>query len=291
MPFPSRGAPAPAAQPAPAPYAPAAPPAPSAPPAPPGPAAAPERQFYAHINGQSLLKSESECRGLPPTTQIMPQDQSSTWAPVSAIFPASAPAAGLGRSAFAPPAAARPAQTAAIGAPKGLFAGVPNAEVMRKGAYLNQGDYVAKLCSAEFKTGRQKNMVIMEVDVVASTFDNQKPDTADCNREGSRASIFIQMNDSFAGNIKEIVLAVSGFDQAGNPRDVHDTVTQEECEALLAPEQPYAGAHVYLEARQITTKGGNPYTRTQWWPMPMKPSATEAGKVEPDWDKLFAKVR
>lgn len=303
MPFPQQrgaAASAPAAPPAPAApmiAPPAAPGVPAAPTAPPVAPPAPERQFYAHINGATVPKTESEARALPPTTMIIPADnQAAGWAAVSAVFPtAPAPAVpaagGMGRSAFAPPA--RPTAAPAMGgAPRGMFAGVANADVIRQGSYLNPGDYVARVCSAEYKQGRQKNMIIIEVELLESTYDPSKPETHDSNRAGSRASIFINQNDSFASNMKEIMLAVSGFDPAtGKPRDVNDTVTEAECDALISPDQPFTGAYVYLEARNKTTKNNTEFTRIQWWPMPMKADPANPANQIADFDRLFSQVR
>jgi hypothetical protein len=293
MPFPGSK---PALAPTGAPQTQAAPPAPPAaptqsapqPPAAPTPPAA-ARKFWVAINGQTMLKTDAECAQLPPATPAMTEDQSSGWSTIAALLGASAAPAPGARGAFTRPGtvAAAPAATAqgAGDVPRGLFAGVENAQVIRRGNYLNAGDYIARLCSAEFKKGRSKNQVIIEVEILTSSYDANDPQKNGCNQEGSRGTIFIQHNDSFTSNIKEIVLAVCGFDEQGKARDVTDMVTQEECDALISAAQPYAGALVYLEARQITTKGGNPFTRISWWPCPLNKDGT------PDTDKLFREVR
>lgn len=287
MPFPtSKTATAPQMQAAPTSPAAPAPPVTQAAPMPPAvPVAA--RSFWVAVNGQSVLKPEAECLQLPPATPAMTQDQSSGWSTIAALMgtPAAAPAGT--RSAFARPGAAAAAVTAPVagGMPKGLFAGVENAEITRKGNNMNEGDYVAKICSAEYKPGRSANFVIIEAEIITSSYDANDPAKQSCNREGSRATIFIKQNDSFAGNIKEIMLAVSGFGPDGKSRDVHDTVTQDECASLVAKEQPFTGAMVYLEARNIKTKAGGDFTRISWWPCPVNADGT------PDTDKLFSEVR
>ncbi len=82
------------------------------------------------------------------------------------------------------------------------------------------------------------------------------------------------------------MLAVSGFDPAtGKPRDQDDVVSQAECEAYVSPEQPFAGAMVYIEAREIDTKAGGKFTRVSWWPCPVNADGS------PDEGKLFSSVR
>ncbi len=292
MPFPGRSSPAAAAPAfAPAPPAPPVPPmAPAAPPGPPAPAAS-ARKFWCFINGASVLKPEAEARALPPTTQAQNEDLSGGWQTLSALLgvgaapaPAPAPAAAGGRAAFgqrAQPAAAPVAQ----GVPRGMFAGVENADVVRRGNNIAPGDYICRVCSSEFKQGQTKNFVITELEVISSSYDESRPETHGSNREGSRMTNFVQQNQNFASNIKEIILAVSGFDAAGKARDQDSTVTQEECEALVSAEQPFTGAIVYLEARQGPTKNGGQYTRVNWWPCPLKADGT------PDHEKLFREVR
>ena len=243
--------------------------------------ATPGRMLWVGINGQSVAKTDAEARSLPPTTPAMFQDeQAGGWKTIGAILPAS-------------PAATQPAHRPAYGAPgqpqqpaggtaipAGIFAGVEHAQVMRRGSYVEPGDYVARLLSAEFKAGRKGNQIILELAVVTSSYDHARPETHGCNHEGSTMTAFIKQNDSFLGNIKEVILALSGFDDKGMPRDETDNVSQEECNALVSAEQPFKGAMVYLEARAIKTKAGGDFTRVNWWPCPIKADGS------PDLEKL-----
>jgi hypothetical protein len=268
----------------PSPAMPSAPGLPSmTPPAPTMPAA-PEPQLWVALPGaaQPELKPVSACRALPPTTAAMTQDMSSGWSTLAALLPSTPaipaapaqPAAGISRGGFA--AHAAPAgQAQASSVPRGAFAGVENASVTRRGEYINPGDYVARVCSAEYKNGRNgKTFVIVELQIIESSYSATDPGKQHCNQVGSNASIFVHKNDNFASNIKEIILAVSGFDAQGKPRDENEMVTQAECEALVSPEQPFAGALVYIEAREVDTRptpsnpNGGKFTRTSWWPCP-----------------------
>ena len=249
------------------------------PPAPPVPPAT-GRLLWAVVNGQSLQKTEAEARQLPPTTVAMFQGDAN-WSTVGALLPAAAVPPPAQRPAFGTPsqplygAPGQPAAPAASsGIPPNLFAGVENAQVMRRGSYIEPGDYVARLLSAEFKAGRKGNQVILELAVITSSYDHARPETHGCNHEGSTMTAFVKQNDSFLSNIKEIVLALSGFDEKGNPRPETDTVTAAECNALTSPEQPFAGALVYIEARPIKTRAGGDYTRVNWWPCPLNADGT-----------------
>lgn len=292
MPFPQRGAAASVAAPG---IPPVAPPAPAGPPTP-APAPASALKLWVSLNGASVLKTEAECRVLPATTPAMSENQTSGWLTIAAFLPASTPAAQVpvsppagGRASFGSraPAVAPPiaAPTHVGGVPATLFSGVEGAEVFRKGNNVESGNYIAKLCSAEYKTGRTASYVILEVEILVSTYSPDAPDTINCNREGSRATIFVKQNDSFASNIKEAILALSGFNEANQPRPEDDVVNQDECNALIDARQAFKGAIVYLEAREITTKKGTPFTRICWWPCPLAADGT------PDQERLHREVR
>ncbi len=233
------------------------------------------------VNGASLLKTETEARAFPPTTQAMTQDQSSGWKTIGELLgavlnaPAAAAAPGQ-RGAFG----GRVLQTAAGAAGAGIFAGVEGAQIMRRGNNFEEGNYVCKLGSAEYKQGREKNFVICEMEIVISSHDPADPSTSLCNREGTFATVFVQKNDSFVHNMKEIVVACSGFDEQGNPRDPNSIVTADECAQFVSVEQPFAGALVYLEARKVTTKKGGEFTRISWWAMPKDAAGA------PDFERL-----
>lgn len=252
-----------------------APPPPAGVPAPPAapptpPPAAVEPKWWVSVNGAAPVLLPQSQAVQHPGAMVMPENQAGGWVPAAQAFPAQA--AG-GFRQVAPPAAGS--------APRGAFAGVENAEVYQRNPMLKAGNYVARLTSAEYKNLRQGgSAVIVEMQVVVSSYDPQDPNTHQSNKEGTAASVFIKQNDSFASNMKEIILALSGFDQAGNPRPVDDVVSQAECEALVGAEQVYAGRYVYLEARDIMTRQNKPFTRINWHPCPLKADGT------PDLERL-----
>lgn len=246
------------------------------------------------VNGQPVEKTEAECRTMPPTTPAMTHDYSSGWLTLAALLgpppaaaPAAPPPAAGTRAAFGgrPAASAPPPQAPGTPNRNDPFAGIEGAQTFRRGNNMNPGTYIARVSSAEFKHGRQKDMVIIEVEILTSSYDVNDPTTHQCNKEGSRATVFVSMNDNFLSNMKEIILAVSGFDAQGQPRPENDTVTKAETDAFVSADQPFAGALVYLEARLIKTKAQTDFTRISWWPCPQHPDGS------PDVDKLFRDVR
>lgn len=259
------------------------------PPPPTPPAAAAEPKYYVAIGGKSVLMPKSEAQQRNPNDMCMTEDQTSGWKTVAELLPmANSMRPGVTQPGGFAARVGQPQayQGAASGSvPPNLYAGVENAQVTRRGANFTEGQYICKLGSAEYKVGRQKSYVILELEVITSSYDAAIPATHESLREGAHATIFIALNDSFRNNIKEIVLACSGFDSEGKWRDENDVVTQQECEALTSTEQAYAGALVYLEAKQILTKENKPFTRISWWPCPVKADGT------PDTDKLFSQVR
>jgi hypothetical protein len=228
---------------------------------------------------------------LPDTTQACAEgDQApSTIGALKARF-AAKPAAALPGRPAAPPGAARPATppgaarpaAAAAGPARGRspFAAVGVASIIRRNDYINPGCYALRIVQVKYITGRNGDHVVVEADVITSSYEDAKPETHGCNREGSRLSAFIKKNDNFDGNMKELMIALIGYDANGACRADDDLVTQEECEAAISDAQPYAGAVVYAEAKQITTKAGNPYTRVNWWPIKMLADGT------PDYESI-----
>lgn len=153
------------------------------------------------------------------------------------------------------------------------FAGVESAEVYQRNAYIQDGDYVLKILSVIFKEGRNSNMVIIEADVLVSNYDPTAAPQA--NHEGTRISTFINAkNDSFLSNVKEFIIAASGFDTSGNPRPLDDQVGADECEQAMGPDQPLAGALLYVKAREVVTKAGTPFTRVNYHPAALLPDGT-----------------
>lgn len=223
-------------------------------------------------------------------------------------FPSSRPAAGAAPAQSAQPAAAGPAaprwgagaqsaaapvatpaqQPAPAAAPgrnwggggrtqpaasRSPFAGVESAEVYQRNAYIQDGDYILKVLSVIFKEGRNSNMVIIEADVIVSNYDPTSAPSA--NHEGTRISTFINAkNDSFLSNVKEFIIAASGFDPSGNPRPLDDQVSADECEQAMGPDQPLAGALLYVKAREIMTKSNTPFTRVAYHPAALLPDGS-----------------
>lgn len=282
----------------PTPPAPPAPPAAQQPaPAPPT-AAAPEPRFWISINGaQPQLMTASQARALPPTTSAMREGQENAgWSTLAAFMPAgAAPAPAPGLPQQRPPAAGgfnRPAQQQQqqqqqpaqyAGTPQGLFAGVNSAAITRRGQNYTPGEYVIKVLNAEYKKARNGDFVLMETEIVVSSYDEKIPDTHQTLRVGAHATIFVKKNDSFASNMKEIVHALSGFDANGNEREETGGGYEEDAEGLISQAQPFAGVLAYVEAREVPTRAGGLFTRISWWPCPLLSPGV------PDLDKIASR--
>ena len=292
MPFPTSGAaPAPAFAP---PAAPGMPPqAPAAPafqpPAPPAVQQPALPNLWCVINGAAVMQTPAQYLLLPPTTQAHHENGTGGWKPLSAFLPAAA-AAPLDRAAFQAPAgpAHLPQQAAAPGTPDAsLFAGMETAQISRRGSFITQGDYILKLNSAEMKTLRAsgKLSAIFETTVIVSSYNKDNPATHAATTEGSGVTIFIQKNESFNGNMKELYLALCGFDKNNQPRPETDVITGAEIAQVFSPNQPFAGVHFYCEARQRLTQANKEFTNMNYWPMPVKADGTW------DMDRLIREIR
>jgi len=216
-----------------------------------------------------------------PALQIMPSDGSQPWAPAATYLGAAGQqAAPAHQRSFGRAAAPSGHASAGHGTPRGVFDQVATADVLRRSDNISEGDYVARVNQAEYRKARNGEYVIVELKVLVSTYDTHKPETHGCNREGSTVSVFVKHNDNFASNMKEIMLAVCGFDEQGLPRPDDDRVEPSECDAFVSESQPFAGATVFLRAREVPTRAGGLFTRVQWYPCPLKADGN------PDLDKL-----
>lgn len=253
---------------------------------------APVLKFWAAINGAAQpVEGVPALRALPPGTYVSTEANPQGWLPVEQMLAtlgpaANVPAAGAPQMPQQVPTmrtVAQPQQQVGGGAPssggdavpRGLFSGMETAQVFSRGNNIEEGDYVIRLEEAIYKEMRGgKKGIILETTVLVSSFDPNDPSKTKCNREGSKASIFIMKNDNFLSNVKEVILALCGFDANGQARPEDSVVSAAESEALVSPAQPFAGVCAYIEARVIMTKGANgtqphPFTRVTWKPCPV----------------------
>ncbi len=179
---------------------------------------------------------------------------------------AAQPAAAPAQSRFGQRPAAAPAQPAAAAPRTGFggrpaappvrrspFAGIESAEVREgRGDYVTDGNYVNKIVDIFLKDMRSgKQAVLVEMEVVVSSFDAADSSTHGCNKEGDKVTQFFHFGDSFLSNFKSFAKAAAGFDDAGQPMP-DEEVTEAYCESLLSSEQgptPLLNCFVYIEAR------------------------------------------
>ena len=146
------------------------------------------------------------------------------------------------------------------------FAGIEQATFTHRNAYLEPGRYVLRTKDLKYVSGRNGDFLFLEASVEVSTYNQADPTTHGCNQIGSIVSIGLKKNESFLSNVKKLMIALSGFDQAGNPRDPEDTVSQQEVNAAISDEQPYRGALIYVEANRRQSREGNEFTFYDYWP-------------------------
>ncbi len=165
-----------------------------------------------------------------------------------------------------------------------MFSGVENAKVHEGGGTrLTDGDYVGIYREGKVQTTRDgRILTFFEVEIIKSTFNTADPTSHQCIKEGQVVSVCLNRNDSFLGNFKEVVLAISGFDSQGNARPDESVVTEDESKAVVGPEQRYVGAMVFLEVRTKPQKRDptKTFTYINWWPCPKNPDGS------PDLNKL-----
>jgi hypothetical protein len=204
----------------------------------------------------------------PAPTATVPARPGFGQRPAPAPAPAQVPALQPLPPAPRPGFAQRPAAP-----PRSPFAGVEQAEVMRKGSYLEEGMYVLQILNGQYKQGRSgSDMVIVECTVITRNYDPQTNPGA--NKEGSKVSIFIKKNDSFLGNIKALIIAAMGFDEQGNPCPLDYAVNEQECDSLVDQNQAFAGAYLAVEAVTRPTRAGGEFTNLNYFPVPLQADGT-----------------
>lgn len=147
---------------------------------------------------------------------------------------------------------------------------VGSAEVNQGGVYFLPGLYpvvqvdVIKL----IKSRHGDDLVIVEFDILVSEVVDRSA--------GSRAAAFhnFSQHDAAAGNFKALLAAITN----SKPEDVDAETSR----VAMSDAQPAHGRLVRLEAVQITTKAGNPFTKHNWYPLSDEVQA-KAGELR---DKL-----
>lgn len=248
---------------------------------------------YADVNGQSVWMTGAELARMHPDTDIYIDEQ---WVKLSTLL-------GSQGGAGAPPAPARKAGgfggntqghqgQARQGGSWGnggsrqssgsKYNGMEKAEVgAARNPYLPEGKFVILVRDSHYNTGRQHNAQIIEADVKLGV-DNQNNPLL----ENQRVTLYFKQNDSFLNNMKEIVIAASGFDPQGNPRPREDFVSEAEADEMLdGPSPLIVGRLLYVEGRQVSTSTGGTYTRYQFWPCPSL-GEDASGDPIPDPDNI-----
>jgi hypothetical protein len=172
----------------------------------------------------------------------------------------------------------------------GLFAGIDEATPTKGGVYFQPGKYIVEIAAVKtIKSQREKNkdFFVIETEVIASDHTAQ----ANGLKAGSKPSQAIDMGNIMAiPNVKGFVAAVSGV----HP-DATDLNTQivavwqgltgavlnvkQITERIIAGDNPCGGVRLFAEAVEIKTRGGEPFTKINWAPLPQEGTA--------EWSKVL----
>lgn len=257
------------------------PPPPAAEASPPPPATPQLPDMHMNQNGQPVAATGAQLASMPDETQVYYQEAWTTLGQVRAtlgmppMIPSSPPA---------PQQAAGPPQT--YGTPHqqqrptgSPFAGVETAEIgFKRLPYLEghpQGfTYLVEVLEIKFQAGRNGDFVFLEVEIIQSSYNQANPETLAANQPGTRASIGLKKNDSFASNMKELVIALTPPDAQGNWRPDNDMVTQAECDELVSEAQPAKGRLLKITATVVKTRAGGDFTRPNFYPAVKMPDGT-----------------
>lgn len=137
----------------------------------------------------------------------------------------------------------------------GLFKGISEAKASVAANYLRQGLYLLRVDACKTgETRKKKEFACLEMKVVKVLHDpDQYPEKKQHRVGESVTHMLMAEHDAFLGNIKALVAAVL---------DIGDEeVTESECNDVFGPDQPLAGCVVEVEAIEIETKAGNPFTK------------------------------
>lgn len=137
----------------------------------------------------------------------------------------------------------------------GRFSGVTKARQMGGGNWWLKGRYRAKVTKVEFRNGHRGESFIVECEVLQSN----NPEVL----VGETRSQVIKMDkESALGNIGSflcVCMSVMTGENLDNP-DANE-IGESDVEAAYGPDQPLVGVELDVEAIDIITKAGKPFTK------------------------------
>jgi hypothetical protein len=201
--------------------------------------------MFVSQNGQAVKMSGQQIMGMLPDTMVYHNGQ---WVKLATLLP--------------PPLRGSPTSE---GSP---WSKVKGASVSFRNPRLSPGMYVLRIHEIKWVKGREGNFLVVEGNVLISSYDAARPETQEAQQEGRRVSILHKHNDSFGSNAKGLLWAVSGFDAAGVPRSLDDPGLEDpaEYDAMISEQQPAQGALIAVRVTQAKSRAGNPYPRYDYWP-------------------------
>jgi hypothetical protein len=133
------------------------------------------------------------------------------------------------------------------------FDGIENAQTNQKLPNVVPGRYTFKVDSIKMVKSRKGVTYLCLESTVAKRLSEQG------NEAGSKCSLLMNTSlDNFLSNAKNLFGAVKGVPET--------KVTKQMADALVSEDNPGAGALVDVEASNITTRAGKPFTLVRFTP-------------------------
>lgn len=139
----------------------------------------------------------------------------------------------------------------------GKFSGIEDASISSGGVYFLAGKYIVKVKRCFTMRSRKKeDLFIVECEIIESTNEDRPA--------GTSASWVVNFKqDAALGNIKGFIGAANGLEDEAS---INAEVTEEVCEYVVSDDNPLAGTVLLLEATDVKTRAGNPFTKHAWAP-------------------------
>lgn len=143
-----------------------------------------------------------------------------------------------------------------------IFGGIAGTKASKDANYIRPGNYVLFIDRIKQDKNRQDvPFVAVETTVLAVLAKETNDDGVVVSHKAGESVTDMYMAggkgaEMFLPNIKAMVMALVGC--------AEDDVDEEACKVMVSDAQPMAGIVAKVQAREITTKGGNPYTKVSY---------------------------
>ena len=152
----------------------------------------------------------------------------------------------------------------------GLFSGIKEAKEYAGGVYLTEGVYndLEVLSVKTLTTCKGESMFCVEVKV----HDSQGPKAV---MPGVTAAWMCnKKHDGFLGNVLSFMRPCAS--EKYQQQIEAGSIAEEDMDAAVSSENPYAGTHMKATAVNIKTKAGGDFTKVEWQPKTFDPKRATA---------------